>query len=139
MSGSNNTQVPGVYGTQGVASVSNMPGARDGSMGWSDNSGNLWLMGGGTFDSTDNLGSINDLWKYNISSNTWTWVDGSNTIGARGVYGTLGVAAASNIPGARGGSMIWVDSSNRVWLFGGFGLDSAGAQGFLNDLWSYQP
>ena len=35
--------------------------------------------------------------------------------------------------------MIWVDSSNRVWLFGGFGLDSAGAQGFLNDLWSYQP
>lgn len=139
MSGSNNTQVPGVYGTQGVASVSNMPGARDGSMGWSDNSGNLWLMGGGTFDSTDNLGSINDLWKYNISSNIWTWVGGSNTIGARGVYGTLGVAAASNIPGARGGSMIWVDSSNRVWLFGGFGLDSAGTQGFLNDLWSYQP
>jgi hypothetical protein len=97
-------------------------------------------MGGGGFDATSNVGSINDLWKYNISSDTWTWVGGSNTISAHGVYGTLGVAAASNIPGARGGSMIWVDSSNnRVWLFGGGGLDSAGTPGFLNDLWSYQP
>jgi N-acetylneuraminic acid mutarotase len=140
VSGSSITQSAGVYGTQGVASLSNIPGARSGSTGWNDNSGNFWLIGGGGFDSTGNVGDINDLWKYNISSDTWTWVGGSNTVSAHGVYGTLGVAAANNIPGAREGSIIWFDSSNnRVWLFGGGGLDSAGTQGNLNDLWSYQP
>jgi hypothetical protein len=140
ISGSSTTQSAGVYGTQGVASVSNIPGSRASSTGWSDNSGNFWLMGGSAFDSTRNLDIINDLWKYNLSSNIWTWVGGSNTTSAHGVYGTLGVTAATNIPGARGLSLSWFNSSNnRVWLFGGTGLDSAATRGNLNDLWIYQP
>jgi N-acetylneuraminic acid mutarotase len=140
ISGSSTTQSAGVYGTQGVASVSNIPGSRASSTGWSDNGGNFWLMGGSAFDSTRNLDIINDLWKYNLSSNIWTWVGGSNTTSAHGVYGTLGVTAATNIPGARSLSVSWFNSSsNRVWLFGGTGLDSAATRGNLNDLWIYQP
>jgi hypothetical protein len=31
----------------------------------------------------------------------WTWVGGSNTVNAKGVYGTPGVAAPTNVPGRR--------------------------------------
>jgi hypothetical protein len=39
------------------------------------------------------------------------------------------------VPGARSGSNSWVDSQGDVWLFGGYGYDSAGTQGGFNDLW----
>ncbi|MGD0546816.1 MAG: kelch repeat-containing protein [Terracidiphilus sp.] len=84
-------------------------------------------------------GSLNDLWKFNPTTKEWTWVSGSDTANAKGVYGTLGVATASNVPGARGGSVGSIDSNGDLWLFGGYGDDSTGAQGNLNDLWRYQP
>jgi len=31
----------------------------------------------------------------------------------------------------------WVDKHGDLWLFGGAGYDSNGAQGHLNDLWKY--
>jgi hypothetical protein len=34
-----------VYGTQGIPSTSNNPGARDGSVSWIDSNGFLWLFG----------------------------------------------------------------------------------------------
>jgi N-acetylneuraminic acid mutarotase len=33
--------------------------------------------------------------------------------------------------------MRWTDSSGNFWLFGGWGLDSTGTVGELNDLWEY--
>jgi len=33
----------------------------------------------------------------------------------------------------------WTDASGNFWLFGGNGFDSAGTQGYLNDLWKYEP
>jgi len=33
-------------------------------------------------------GYINDLWKYNISSNMWTWIHGSNTANQAGEFKT---------------------------------------------------
>jgi hypothetical protein len=65
----------------------------------------------------------------------WTWVTGANTIGAKGVYGSQGTAAAGNVPGARWGSVSWIDSAGKVWLFGGSGFDSVAASGPINDLW----
>ena len=47
--------------------------------------------------------------------------------------------AASNVPGARYGAVSWTDSSGNLWLFGGFGYDSTGGSGYLNDLWQYSP
>ncbi len=52
-------------------------------------------------------------------SDAWTWMSGSNQIDAAGVYGTKGVAAAANVPGARSDSCSWVDDSGDLWLFGG--------------------
>ena len=67
----------------------------------------------------------------------WNWIGGSSTVGAFGAYGTLGLAEAGNVPGARYGAISWVDSAGNVWLFGGEGYDSSGTVGALNDLWEY--
>jgi len=59
--------------------------------------------------------------------------------GQFGSYGTLGTAAATNVPGGRLGATGWVDGSGNLWFFGGQGFDSIGAQGNLNDVWEFQP
>jgi hypothetical protein len=30
-------------------------------------------------------GCLNDLWKYNISANVWTWISGENVFNAAGI------------------------------------------------------
>jgi N-acetylneuraminic acid mutarotase len=132
MGGSDLANQPGVYGTMGTPSASNVPGARDTALVWTDSSGSIWLFGG-LVDSQQNR--YNDLWKY--SAGQWTWVGGSNMINQPGNYGTLGTPSATNMPGARSGSVRWTDSSGNVWLFGGKGYDSVGTLGDLNDLWKY--
>ncbi len=126
---------PGVYGTKGVANAANKPGARYVSTSWMDENGDLWLFGGYGYDE-NNEGVLNDLWKYNISSGNWTWLNGDNLIDQHAVYGNLGVAAATNKPGARYISSSWVDAAGELWLFGGYGYDAVN-QGYLNDLWKY--
>ena len=131
VSGSNTVNQTGIYGTQGTAASSNVPGAREGAVSWIDSQGKLWLFGGSSG------GELNDLWKFDPATLEWTWVSGSNAVSQRGVYGTKGTAASSNVPGARGGAVSWIDSQGRLWLFGGVGNDSAGNLGDLNDLWHY--
>jgi len=143
----------GVYGTQGTPSSTNIPAARLGGFGWTDSSGNFWLFGGGIPGSVPpGLMSdfFDDLWEFNSAANEWTWMSGSevsinsNFGNKRGVYGMLGVAATSNVPGSRVMPTGWLDSQGNLWLLGGQSFDSAadpaGAQrGMLNDLWRYQP
>jgi len=133
VSGSNIAGASGVYGTMGTPSTSNTPGARDGSVSWVDSSGNLWLFGGEVNDSVSN-----DLWMFNPTTKAWTWESGGSTAGASGVYGTLGVAAPNNVPGARFGAVSWIDENDNLWLFGGTSIVSTGAV-YLNDLWEYSP
>ncbi len=135
MGGANSSDQSGVYGTEGTAAPTNIPGARKNPATWVDSAGNLWLFGGVGYDSTGAFSILNDLWEY--SGGQWIWVSGSDTVGASGVYGTLGTAAPSNIPGARSAGASWSDASGNLWLFGGGGNDSAGTLGFLNDLWKY--
>lgn len=132
------TQV-GLYGTIGVGAAGNNPGGREGAMSWKDASGNYWLMGGYGTDFISNLGYMNDMWKYNTGTNQWTWVKGDNIIAQTGVYGTLGVAAPANKPGARSVGVTWQDAGGNVYLFGGYGYDAVGVLGYLNDLWRYNP
>jgi gliding motility-associated-like protein len=124
-----------VYGTQGVPSPANRPGARSYcSATWTDTQGNLWLFGGWGFDALGNTRDLNDLWKYNPSTNEWTWMSGSNVGNSSGSYGTMGVPASGNSPCAREEtSAAWIDANDCLWLFGGFHL------GNLNDLWKYDP
>jgi hypothetical protein len=135
MGGSNTASTAvgtGVYGTLGVASAGNIPGGRGQSVSWTDKSGDFWLFGGWV-----NGGNMNDLWEYSPATNEWTWMSGSKTINATGIYGTLGIATAGNSPGARYGAVSWTDNDGNLWLFGGYGLDSNGSAGYLNDLWEF--
>jgi hypothetical protein len=131
---------PGTYGTQGIASPSNVPGGREFTVSWTDPSGNLWLFGGNgltnSSHSTTVRGDLGDLWEYR--SGQWIWVGGSDTVSQIGNYGTLGTASPSNIPGSRNSAVGWTDASGNLWLFGGAGFDS-GSPGYLNDLWQYGP
>jgi N-acetylneuraminic acid mutarotase len=138
MSGANVQGRSGSYGTQGAAATTNLPGSRQYALSWADSSGNLWLFGGNGYDSNGSLNPLNDLWRYNTSTNQWTWVGGSNIAQAMGAYGTLGMAAATNVPGAREAGVSWIDGSGTLWLFGGLGY-AGGGSGTLNDLWSYSP
>jgi hypothetical protein len=109
--------VPGVYGSKGTPADPNQPGGRVDASTWADTTGNLWLFGGLGYDSTGTLGLLNDLWRY--SAGQWTWVSGSNMASQTSTYGTEGVAATINVPGARFNAVSWVDSSGTLFLFGG--------------------
>ncbi|WP_421879747.1 T9SS type A sorting domain-containing protein [Marinoscillum sp.] len=123
------------YGEKGITNSINMPGARQKSISWTDNTGNLWVFGGYGYDSLGTLGNLNDLWKWDGTN--WTWVSGSNSVNSSGSYGIQGVASATNVPGARQGSISWFDTAGNFWLFGGNGYDATGAYSWLNDLWMW--
>jgi N-acetylneuraminic acid mutarotase len=139
VSGGNVANATAAYGTLATAAAGNVPGARYSASSWIDSSGNLLLFGGVGYGSTSGVAKLNDLWQYSPSSGLWTWIGGNNTDNASGVYGTQGTAAAGNVPGARYAANSWIDTSGNLWLFGGFGYDSNGTAGRLNDLWQYTP
>ena len=133
---------PGVYGALGTAAAANQPGSHWNAASWKDNSGHFWIFGGEGNDSSGNYGLLNDLWEYNPSSGQWTWMGGSNVLGANGyqpgIYGTLGTPAAGNIPGSRIGAASCTQNG-LVWLLGGQGSDANAQYDELNDLWSFNP
>src|SRR5258706_11017271 len=91
--GANVANQSGVYGTQDTPSSSNIVGARQGAVSWTDSSGNLWLFGGGGYDPPGTFGFLNDLLRFDGSN--WTWVNGANTVNLAGVSGTQGTASPS--------------------------------------------
>ena len=123
-----------VYGTMGVSDPANYPGVREfGAATWTDTSGNLWLFGGNPLS----VLFVNDLWKYDISTNEWTWVNGSNT-SQIGAHGTQGIPGPLVQPGGRNEAYAnWVDEDNNLWLYGGLGWDDFGFTGNLSDLMKY--
>jgi hypothetical protein len=141
--GSNVTNQPGTYGNMGTPAPGNIPGARSGPVSWTDAAGDFWLFGGSGTDSVGTGGVLNDLWKYSPSTAEWTWVGGSNLANQSGIYGTLGTAAAGNIPGQRFAAVSWTDAKGNFWLFGGMywiptGPGSAVGANY-SDLWEYSP
>ncbi|MBP9742062.1 MAG: hypothetical protein KBD37_01750 [Burkholderiales bacterium] len=137
ISGASTMSQSGIYGTKGVPGENNVPGARREAVGWIDSSNNLWLFGGlsSSYNTTSMFG---DLWRYNIATNQWTWMSGSQSIGTQyGSYGNLGIPDAANLPGMRYGAISWTDNSNNLWLFGGYGCAPSYTCGYLNDLWKY--
>ena len=118
---------------------SEAPAARAYATSWTDANGDLWLFGGQGRDMSGTAYVLNDLWKFSVSSGRWTRVSGSARKNMPGVYGLAGVSAADNVPGGRSNAVTWTDSAGMLWLFGGYGMDSTGALGTLDDLWQFVP
>jgi N-acetylneuraminic acid mutarotase len=135
--GSDGANAPGVYGTLRAGAAGNGPGARVSSVSWRDSAGNFWLFGGYGYDQTGSIGNLNDLWEYDLGAGVWTWIDGASSTATPGIYGTQGVPAIGNAPGAREQAVGWLDSSGNFWMFGGFGFDSTDVEDDLNDLWRF--
>src|SRR6185436_3487888 len=125
--------VSGVYGFKGIEDSLNTPGERGAFSRWKDDTGKLWLFAG--YDFT-NSSALNDLWKFNIVTNCWTWMGGDSTQGASSVYGTKCTNSLTNMPGARfENRAAWTDSDNNFWTFGG--TETSSNQNGWNDLWKY--
>jgi len=131
VSGDRFANQPDVYGTMGVAAAANKPGGRAVYTNWMDGSGNLWIFGG--YNATG-ANKHNDIWKYDMSTGFWTWMNGNNIPNQSAVYGTLCQPSVNNRLQSRlETSMEYTDDCNNFWQFGGFG--SGGA--LFNDLWRY--
>jgi N-acetylneuraminic acid mutarotase len=139
---------PSIYGTLGTPAPGNIPGSRVESTTWTDNRGNLWLLGGIGEDAIGTQGNLDDLWEFNPNTQLWAWMGGSSAFACPPyvlgpncgleppVYGTLGTPSEAYLPGSRNAPSTWGDKNGNLWLFGGTNAD---AQGSLNDLWLYQP
>lgn len=103
----------------------NRPKARTHAISWCDTKGNFWLMGGAYG------GYLNDLWKFDTATKIWTWIKGDSTLFSPGIYND----PTKNTPGSRWGTISWVDASDNLWAFGGYGTDGNSISGFLNDFW----
>jgi hypothetical protein len=125
----------GVYGSEGTAAAANVPGARTSAAAWTDPAGRLWLFGGVAPGANPDVccGDFNDLWLYDPSAQTWTWMSGSSSTNQSGVYGSVSVAAPGNVPGARDSAAAWATSDGSLWLFGGEDFNGGG----FNDLWRF--
>lgn len=126
------------YGNLSIPAAANTPGARRGAVCWTDTTGNVWIFGGYR-NGANNI--LNDLWKYNMVTNLWTWVSGDSMVNQKGVYAQQGVANAANKPGGRYDAVSWMDATGKLWLFGGIPTGGTGYFGsleyYLNDLWNY--
>ncbi|MCX6274095.1 MAG: T9SS type A sorting domain-containing protein [Bacteroidetes bacterium] len=122
---------PAVYGTQGMPSPTNNPnGRQEVTTRWVDSTGNLWLFGGCGIGLTN----LNDVWKYDILTNEWSWMKGSQYSNDQAIYGVLGIENSSNTPDGRYAWSGWKDNAGNFWLLGG--LDSLSVR---NDLWRFSP
>jgi hypothetical protein len=136
MSGSNLVNQPGAYGTQGTPAPSNIPGARNGAVAWSNAAGDLWLFSGQGRNPSGAWARLNDLWKY--SGGQWTWMKGSNLGDPPGTWGAEGTPSPDNTPSGRQHALGWKDKDGNFWLFSGDAIASDGRL-LPNDLWKYEP
>ena len=116
----------------GVSSSTNHPRAvTETNCAWSDNQNQLWYYGG-----LQNyyLNFFDDITKYNISTNEWTLVRSTGT-NIQPVYGTQGIPAATNTPGARIAYAHWQDTIGNFWFMNGG--TSNGAAYDRNDVWEF--
>ena len=137
MKGSSSFGSTGNYGVRGVEDPLNEPGARWAATTWTDKAGDLWLFGGRrTNNWYDNL---NDLWRYRISTNSWTWMNGAQGIVSdTGAMGGLCEEDVLFSPSSRFEcSAHWTDNNGDLWLWGGRTSALVQSESFLHDLWKY--
>ena len=65
---------------------------------------------------------------YNLTAGVWMWLKGNSGVNQLGSYGSVGVGAAENMPGARWGHTMVLDSASRAaYVLGGQGYAASAA------------
>ncbi len=127
------SQAP-LYGLIGVEDSNAYPGAREGSATILDASRNcLWIFGGYGYDNDSYTGYMNDLWRFNITSQKWAWLSGSAYRNNPYYFDTWKEFNASNVPSARYECASWMDQEGNLWIFGGQDHTNY----FKADMWCY--
>jgi N-acetylneuraminic acid mutarotase len=135
LKGSNLYDQYSIYGSQLVPNSTNAPGGRHYSKGWILDY-NLYFYGGNGPALGGNA-CLNDLWQYNTQTNNWTWLNGSQSVNQYAIFGTLGVEAPLNNPGAKYDHNTWV-YDNKLYLFGGYGANE-NSFSLFTQIWVYNP
>lgn len=111
------------------------PTGRTSSSHQADKDGTVYLFGGMGKTEDSYVDSINELWKYDSNSGQWTLLSGSKSGGGLGVYHEKGVPDERSLPSGRQGASSWKGKDGKLYFFGGY-MDG---EGYLNDLWSFDP
>ncbi|MBI3233438.1 MAG: hypothetical protein HYZ42_05260, partial [Bacteroidetes bacterium] len=127
----------GNYGIKGTFAASNQPAIREHFSAWIDANGYIWLFGGLGYAQAASLGTLNDLWKYNPTTNLWVWVSGDSTVTRYANYGSQGTESSTNLPGSRWGAANWTDDQGNFCIYGGYGYGQTSNYGSLGDFWKY--
>ncbi|WAC41293.1 kelch repeat-containing protein [Pedobacter sp. SL55] len=126
-----NTTVP--YGVSKTPNTNIRPGGRSGinSVVIGDDIYTFGGQGYGTDGTSLGSGKLNDFWKYNITSNTWTLLRGVLTNAGATVIGSKGsVDDGSFAPRSRSNACLAAVGTD-IYLFGGEGT------GVTGDLWKW--
>jgi gliding motility-associated-like protein len=120
------------YGVKNVEASTNQPSARYSYTKWKDLEGNFYIFAGLSIGST--FGNLNDVWKYNPTTNNWTWVAGTNIGDDPGTNPASCKPSVTDAPFSRyeNQTVSTTGCTNAFWSFGGF---TSG--GSANDLWLY--
>lgn len=123
-----------VYGTKGVESSTSNPGTRRNPCTWihvneATGEKTLWLYSGSIHpqfppDFATPWDAYQDIWKLNLTTEFWTWVNGSQS--------ATPTTPLPGYPGTRMKAQTWV-VGDRLYLQGGF----TGDYQFATDLWYY--
>ena len=134
MHGTQNPGNVGNYGVKGISAPTNIPPARAYAAYCKDASGIFWLFGGYNSSTV-----FNDLWKFDVKTNEWTWVNGpqyaTNNIGN---YGTKGLSSPTNIPPAKSDASCWTGQDGYLYLYGGnYPINGVPTSSLRDDMWRY--
>lgn len=121
----------------GIEDPSNVPAGRYAHTMKSMSSSNSFVIfGGNTKYSSTAFGILNDAWSFNVTSNNWCLLKGSITlVNQLAVYGTTGVASASNMPaGVQGHDAAFLPGTDILYVFGGLTTITST---YSNELWTF--
>eukprot|EP01122_Echinamoeba_exundans_P008555 TRINITY_DN2859_c0_g1_i1.p1 TRINITY_DN2859_c0_g1~~TRINITY_DN2859_c0_g1_i1.p1 ORF type:complete len:906 (+),score=81.47 TRINITY_DN2859_c0_g1_i1:110-2827(+) len=135
------TGTPGVgdrpaNGTRGVPSTYGTPGGRHNPTSWMNAQRTEAFIYGGRATRNSETTGLDDIWKFNLLNQTWTWIDGTG-LNSRPPSGAIGMASANNTAGGRSYHATFYDeNTDELWLYGGENKPSStvGFRG-VSDFW----
>jgi hypothetical protein len=127
------TFVAAVYGTKGVPNSNNRPESNSYSCYHYDSTNQIFYTYGGYYNGSGSY--IDSLWSYNLQTNLWTWLSGSQLLSQPPNYGTLGVPSSSVTPGGRMGCHM-TKINGKIYVFGGR-TQEGWTNAFRDDLFSF--